>query len=70
MTAEAMWTIVLRPLVNLVFIAVVVSSAVREKLEVKHGVTVAEVEECLRNRAGRYLHAEIDKVIYARYGGW
>jgi hypothetical protein len=38
-----------------VLMHLVVSSAVREKLEAKHGVTVAEVEECFRNRPGRYL---------------
>ena len=32
--------------------ALMVSSAVREKLEVVHGVTVAKVEECFRNCAG------------------
>ncbi len=32
-----------------------VTSAVREKLEVVHGVTLTEVEECFRNLAGRSL---------------
>lgn len=32
-----------------------VSPAVREKLEVKHGVTVAEVEECFINSTKRFL---------------
>ncbi len=34
---------------------VVASAAVREKLRVKHGVTMDEVEECFANRCGKFL---------------
>lgn len=33
----------------------VISRAVQEKLERKHNVTIAEVEECFVNRSGRFL---------------
>ena len=37
------------------FMNVRVSLGIREKLETKHGVTIAEVEECFANCAGLFL---------------